>query len=95
MTSLRSKWQNFFKFDGDFISEKYSQKFSVKLKFLACCLYFYNTLCSKLPYLNTSNDFCKKTAYKRVQKFLFSSKAVLDCTFLIYHAPPGKAIKNQ
>ena len=28
--------------------------------------------------------------YRRVQKFLFSSKAVLDCTFLIYHANPEK-----
>ena len=40
MTSLRSKWQNFFKFDGDFISEKYSQKFSVKQKFLAAVCIF-------------------------------------------------------
>ena len=40
MTSLRSKWQKIFKFDGDFISEKYSQKFSVKQKFLAAVCIF-------------------------------------------------------
>jgi len=58
MTSLRSKWQKIFKFDGDFISEKYSQKFSVKLKTWVSYLYFYNTLCSKLAYWKTTNDFC-------------------------------------
>jgi hypothetical protein len=31
--------------------------------------------------------------YRRVQKFLFFSKAVLDCTFLIYHAKPEKQSK--
>ena len=28
-----------------------------------------------------------------VQKFLFSSKAVLDCIFLIYHANPEKQLR--
>ena len=57
MTSLRSKWQNFFKFDGDFISEKYSQKFSVKQKTLVGYSYFCNPLRSKLAHLNMANDF--------------------------------------
>ena len=57
MTSLRSKWQNFFKFDGDFISEKYSPKFSLKQKTLVGCQLFFNSLRSKSPHCKTANDF--------------------------------------
>ena len=57
MTSLRSKWQNFFKFDGDFISEKYSPKFSIKQKTLVGCSYFCNPHRSKLARLNMANAF--------------------------------------
>ena len=56
-TSLRSKWQNFFKFDGDFISEKYSPKFSTKQKTLVGCSYLCNPLCSNSAHLNMANDF--------------------------------------
>ena len=54
---LRSKWQKIFKFDGDFISEKNSSKFSIKQKTLVGCSYFCNPLCSNSALLNTANDF--------------------------------------
>ena len=57
MTSLRSKWQIFFKFDVDFISEKNSSKFSIKQKTLVGCSYFCNPLCSNSAHLNMANDF--------------------------------------
>jgi len=45
---LSSKQQNLFEFDDDFISEKYSPKFSLKQKTLVGCSYFCNPLCSKM-----------------------------------------------
>ena len=57
MTSLRSKWQNFFKFDVDFISEKYSSQVSIKQKSLVGCSYFCNPLCSNSAPLNMANVF--------------------------------------
>ena len=81
MTSLRSKWQNFFKLETFWISNKSSQKFSVKQKSLVSSLHFCNPLRSHLPHLNMSNDFCKKNSYKRVQKFLFPQKQCLQAPF--------------
>ena len=57
MTSLRSKWQKIFKFDGDFFSEKNSSKFSIKQKTLVGCSYFCNPLCSNSAHLNMANAF--------------------------------------
>ena len=59
MTSLRSRWQNFFKFDGDFISEKYSPKILRQAEILGGCLYFCNPLCSNLPFWKIADDLCK------------------------------------
>ena len=59
MTSLRSKWQKGFKFDDHFVSEKYSQKFSVKQKTLVACQLFGNLRCSKLPFSKKLNGLCR------------------------------------
>ena len=57
--SLRSRWQKGFKFDDHFVSEKYSQKFSVKQKTLVACQLFGNLRCSKLPFSKKLNDLCR------------------------------------
>ena len=67
MTSLRSKWQKIFKFDGDFFSEKNSSKFSIKQKTLVGCSYFCNPHRSKLARLNMANAFSEN-------RFTFSQK---------------------
>ena len=46
------------------------------------------TLYRKWCIFSIGKTILVKPPYRRVQKFLFSSKAVLDCTFLIYHGKP-------
>ena len=43
-------------------------------------LYFYNTLCSKLAYWKTTNDFCKKRAH--FIRYSFNNQIVKRCDFL-------------